>query len=157
LFRGAYEHTVDAKGRTALPAKFREVLQGKYGGEGTLMLAPSTDGSPCLRAYPMQEWRATEDKLAAMDDFDPRVDELIRLFVGPAIEVELDKLGRVLVPQALRESIGVGRAKDAPGGDVAFVGKLKHFEIWDAATYREYTDKQRSEGKLSRALKELSP
>src|SRR5690606_15432414 len=124
--------------------------------EGALMLAPSTDGSPCLRAYPMQEWRATEDKLAGLDDFDPRGDELIRLFVGPAIEVELDKVGRVLVPPALRESIGVGRAREAGGPDVTFVGKLRHCEIWGAATYREYTDKQRSEGKLPRALKELS-
>lgn len=149
MFRGAYEHAVDAKGRTALPAKFREVLQGKYGGEGALMLAPSTDGSPCLRAYPMHEWRATEDKLASMDDFDPRVDELIRLFVGPAQEVETDKLGRLLIPQALRERIGIAK-------DITFVGKLKHFEIWDAESYRSYENERRSEGTLTRALKELS-
>lgn len=149
MFRGTYEHAVDAKGRTALPAKFREVIQGKYGGEGALMLAPSTDGAPCLRAYPMQEWRGTEEKLAAMDDFDPRVDELIRLFVGPALDVEMDKLGRVLIPQSLREELAIAK-------DLTFVGKLKHFEIWDAETYRAYTTKQRSEGTLSRALKELS-
>jgi MraZ protein len=149
LFRGSYEHAVDAKGRTALPAKFREVMQGKYGGEGTLILAPSADGSPCLRAYPLQEWRATEEKLAAMDEFDPRVDELIRLYVGPSQEVETDKLGRLLVPQALREQIGIAK-------DVTFVGKLKHFEVWDAETFRNYVNKQRAEGTLPRGLKELA-
>lgn len=150
MFRGSYEHAVDAKGRTALPAKFREVLQGKYGGEGTLVLTPAADGAPCLRAYPMAEWRATEEKLASLDDFDPRVDELLRLFVGPAQEVETDKLGRLLVPQPLRERLGIAK-------EIAFVGKLKHFEIWDAETYRVWTEKQASEGTLPRALKELAP
>lgn len=155
MFRGTWEHALDAKGRTALPARFREVLQGKYGGEHTLVLAPPTDGSPCLRAYPLQEWRATEDKLAEMDDFDPRVDELIRLFVGPAVEIELDKLGRVLVPQALRENIGIGRSSEPQTPDVTFVGKLKHFEIWDARTFRDYSAKKAREGSLSSALGEL--
>ncbi|WP_373044170.1 division/cell wall cluster transcriptional repressor MraZ [Vulgatibacter sp.] len=149
MFRGTYEHAVDAKGRTALPAKFREVMQGKYEGESTLMLAPSADGAPCLRAFPMQEWRATEEKLADMDPFDPRVDELIRLYVGPAQDVETDKLGRLLVPQPLREGIGITK-------DILFVGKLKHFEIWDAETFRSYMDKRRSEGTLTRTLKELT-
>lgn len=149
MFRGTYEHGLDAKGRSSLPARFRDVLAGKYGGEGTLMITMSPDNSPCLRAYPMREWQEMEDKLAGQDEFDPRVDLLIRMFVGRSHELETDKLGRLLIPQALREYAGLAK-------EVSFVGKLKHFEIWDAETFRSYTNQQMAEGGLSRAIKELS-
>lgn len=148
MFRGTYEHGLDPKGRTSLPAKFRDVLAGKYAGEGTLMITGSPDNSPCLRAYPMQEWRALEDKLADQDEFDPRFNVLLRMFVGRAHDLETDKLGRLLIPQGLRESVGLTK-------DVAFVGKLKHFEIWDAETFRAYTEKQMAEGGLPQAIREL--
>ncbi len=138
MFRGSYEHAVDAKGRTALPAKFREVMQGKYGGEGTLILIPAADGVPCLRAYPLKEWQVTEERLAAMDEFDPKVQELLRFYGGNAHDVETDKLGRLLVPQGLREKFGISK-------DITFVGKLKHVELWDAETLRNHMNQQGSE------------
>ena len=148
MFRGTYEHAVDAKGRTALPAKFREVLQGKYG-DGALVLAPSPDGAPCLRAYPLQEWVAMEEKLAARGDFDRRIVTLRRFLVGTSHEVDTDKLGRLLVPQPMRERFGLKK-------DISFVGTTKYFEIWDAETFRNYTQQQMSEGDLLLDIEDLS-
>src|SRR5690606_23464916 len=71
LFRGTFEHAIDAKGRTSLPAKFREVLAGKYGGvEGQTMVIAPSPVDPCLRAYPMREWEAFEETLAGRGNFD---------------------------------------------------------------------------------------
>lgn len=148
MFRGTHEHAVDAKGRTSLPAKFREVLAEKYGAEQRLMITVSPDGAPCLRAYPVQEWAAIEEKLASASSFDPRVMELVRAFVGGANEVEVDKLGRVLVPQSMREHAGLVK-------NVAFVGALQHFEIWDSERFRGHRDRLFADRSLATALMEL--
>ncbi|AKU91873.1 division/cell wall cluster transcriptional repressor MraZ [Vulgatibacter incomptus] len=150
MFRGTFEHAIDAKGRTSLPAKFREVLAAKYGGaEGqTLVVAPSPL-DPCLRAYPMEEWQAVEETLAARGNFDPKLNTLLRLFVGGAHETPVDKLGRMLMAPSLREHGSLTK-------DVAFVGSLKFIEIWDAEAYRVWKLKQREQVEnLARALGDL--
>jgi MraZ protein len=150
VFRGTFEHSIDAKGRTSFPAKFREVLAGKYpSAEGhTLVVTPSPLDA-CLRVYPMEEWNLVEETLASRGNFDPRINSLLRLFVGGAHEAQLDKLGRMLVAPTLREHGGFEK-------DVAFVGSLRFIEIWDTERLKAWKQKQQEEVQdLSRALAEL--
>ena len=99
MFRGRYEHTIDAKGRTSLPARYRDVLSSV--GERRIILTSALD--PCLVAYTAPEWHAFEDKLAKLPQFDKAVQKLKRIYVSGAVECEVDDSGRVLVPPTLRD------------------------------------------------------
>ena len=130
MFRGQYEHTIDAKGRTSVPARFREVLAA--GGDGRLVLTTGLD--PCVVAYPMQEWLAFEERLARLPQFDPSVQMLRRIYVSGAVECEVDKVGRILVPQTLRRHADLAR-------EVLWAGMGRHVELWS----RERFEAMRSE------------
>ncbi len=119
MFRGRYEHAIDAKGRTSVPARFREVLNAQ--GEGRLVVTTGLD--PCLVAYPMSEWLAFEDRLAALPQFDPDVVMLKRIYVSGAIECELDKVGRLLIPPSLRKHAGLSR-------EALWAGMGPYIELW---------------------------
>jgi MraZ protein len=120
VFRGQYAHAIDEKGRTSLPSRFREILAAQ--GESRLVLTMGID--PCLAAYPMKEWLAFEERLAKLPRFDPSVAMIRRLYVSSAIEIELDKVGRVLVPQTLRERAGLDK------GEALWAGMGPHLELW---------------------------
>lgn len=119
MFRGQYEHAIDGKGRTSVPSRFRDVL----GHEDTSKLVVTTGLDPCLVAYPMREWEAFEERLAALPRFDPSVAMIRRIYVSGAVEVEMDKLGRVLIPANLRGYAGLER-------DALWAGMGKHLELW---------------------------
>ena len=119
MFRGQYEHAIDGKGRTSVPSRFREVLAEQ--GESRLVLTTGLD--PCLAAYPMAEWVAFEERLAQLPRFDPSVAMIRRIYVSGAVEVEMDKLGRVLVPASLRGYAGLER-------NALWAGMGKHLELW---------------------------
>jgi len=119
VFRGRYEHAIDAKGRTSLPSRFREVLAAN----GDSHLVVTTGLEPCLVAYPMREWIAFEQRLAKLPQFDPNVAMLRRIYVSGAIECELDKLGRILVPAPLRKHADLGR-------EALWAGMGNHIELW---------------------------
>lgn len=123
MFRGRHEHAVDAKGRTSLPARFRDVLAAQ--GESRIVVTLSLDG--CLAAYPLREWEAFEQKLINLPSLDEDMTELKRMLVGNAVECDIDKLGRMLLPTALREEAGITR-------NVLWVGMISYIEIWDPAT-----------------------
>jgi len=150
VFRGTFEHAIDAKGRTSLPAKFREVLAGKYGGvEGQTMVVAPSPVDPCLRAYPMREWESFEEALSTKGNFDPKVTLLLRLFVGSAHETPVDKLGRMLLAPGLREHGGLTK-------EVSFVGALKYIEVWDTERFQKWKQEQSGQmQELARALGEL--
>ena len=80
MFRGVFEHQIDAKGRTSFPAKLRETLVGAY--DERLILTTALD--PCLHAYPVREWEALESALAKRNPMEPGVKTLMRLYVAPA-------------------------------------------------------------------------
>lgn len=124
LFRGRYEHTVDGKGRTSLPARFREVLSGL--GESRLVITTSLD--PCLVAYSLREWEAFEERLSRLPSFDESVTALKRMYVSGAIECDLDKLGRLQLTADLREHAGLTK-------DVVWAGMGKNIELWDKARF----------------------
>ena len=124
MFRGRYEHTIDAKGRTSLPARYRDVLSSI--GERRVILTSALD--PCLVAYTSPEWTAFEERLAKLPQFDRAVQKLKRIYVSGAIECELDKLGRLLLPSSLRDHAGISR-------ELLFAGMGKHIELWDKARF----------------------
>lgn len=126
MFRGQYEHAIDGKGRTSVPSRFREVLASRS--ESKLVVTSGLD--PCLVAYPMTEWEAFEERLAALPRFDPSVAMIRRIYVSGAVELEMDKLGRVLIPQALRGYAGLERQG-------LWAGMGHHLELWSKPRFDE--------------------
>ena len=129
MFRGRYEHAIDRKGRTSLPSRFREVLNGS--GDPRIIL--TTGLETCVVAYPYAEWLAFEERLSNLPQFDVSVGMLRRIYVSGAVECELDKLGRLLVPGPLRRHAGLER-------DAVWVGMGTHVELWDRARYETLRD-----------------
>lgn len=124
MFRGRYEHAIDAKGRTSVPVRFREHLSPRTPSpraETSLVLTSGLE--PCIVAYPMREWLAFEDRLAKLPQFDPSVAMIRRLYVSGAVECDIDRLGRLLVPSTLREHAGLKR-------ELLWTGMGRHCELW---------------------------
>lgn len=149
MFRGVFEHQIDAKGRTSLPAKMRDVLVGNY--DERLILTTALDA--CLHAYPVREWEQLEAALAKRNPMEPGVKTLMRLYVAPAQEVPVDKLGRVLIPNALRSHAHLEK-------DLVWAGMVKVIEIWSSAGWTKAQEDARAEAsadatQLQRVLMEL--
>ena len=128
MFRGHFEHAIDAKGRTSLPSRFRDVLGSA--GDALVVLTPSPFDA-CLHLFPMKAWEEFEAKIAALPQFEPNVIKLRRLYVSAAVECEVDKQGRVLVPPDLARHAGLGK-------DVAVVGVHDHVEIWSRPEWADH-------------------
>jgi len=129
MFRGRYEHTIDAKGRTSLPARYRDVLSSI--GERRIIVTSALD--PCLVAYTAPEWTAFEEKLAKLPQFDKAVQKLKRIYVSGAVECEVDDSGRILVPPTLRDHARLTK-------DVLWAGSGRYAELWDAALWKKHFD-----------------
>lgn len=129
MFRGRYEHTIDAKGRTSLPARYRDVLSSI--GERRVILTSALD--PCLVAYTAPEWGAFEEKLAKLPQFDRAVQKLKRIYVSGAVECEVDDSGRILIPPTLRDYAALKK-------DVLWAGNGKYAELWDAQAWKHHFD-----------------
>lgn len=137
MFRGRYEHTIDAKGRTSLPARYRDVLAAQS--ERRIVLTSGLD--PCLVAYVPQEWLAFEERLAKLPQFDRAVQKLRRIYVSGAVECDVDDSGRILIPPTLREHANLAK-------EVLWAGSGKYAELWDKDAWKrafETTDDERDE------------
>lgn len=124
MFRGSFEHTVDAKGRVSVPSKFREIIADRYAGK----LVLSMDFDQCITVYPLEEWERVEEKIRALPQMQKEVREFMRFVFSTATECELDKQGRVLIPPALRERANIRK-------NVMVVGIIGKMEIWDKAAW----------------------
>jgi len=124
VFRGRYEHAIDGKGRTSLPSRFREVLSAR----GDSRIIVTTGLEPCLAVYPLAEWVAFEEELQARSTFEEAVALLRRIYVSGAIECELDKMGRLLIPAPLRKHANLQR-------EALWVGMGSYVELWDKAAF----------------------
>jgi len=145
MFRGRYEHTIDAKGRTSLPARYRDALSAA--GERRIVVTSALD--PCLVAYAMPEWTAFEERLAKLPQFDRAVQKLKRIYVSGAVECEVDDSGRILVPPTLRDHASLTK-------DVLWAGSGKYAELWDKATWKTYFETTEDERRdISSRLAEL--
>jgi MraZ protein len=134
MFRGRYEHSVDAKGRIALPSRFREVLQKRYADDRLVITRHLTD--PCLVIYPLEEWEAFEERLAKLSQVDPKVTALRRLYVGTAHELSLDKQGRLLCPPDLRRDAAIER-------ECIWSGHARFLELWSESRYEQHVEAAR--------------
>jgi MraZ protein len=126
VFSGRYEHAIDAKGRTSFPSRFREVLAARSGGDVRLMITTALE--PCLVAYPMQEWLDFLERLARLPEFDDSVKWLRRIYVSGAMDCEIDKMGRILIPSPLRQHAGLI-------GEVVWAGLGKKLELWSKTQF----------------------
>ncbi len=124
MFRGQYEHSIDVKGRTSLPVRFRDVLTA----QNDLRLVMTMSLDPCLVLYPYAEWLAFEDRLSRASQFDPSVTLIRRLYVSSAIECEVDSHGRLIVPSNLREHAQLER-------DALWAGMGKTIELWSKPNF----------------------
>ena len=125
MFLGDYQHTLDAKGRVSLPAKFRHDVEGKR-----LVVAQGFEG--CLYVYPAEDYARFVDRLMSIDDFNPAYRRVRRFFTTGAQDIPVDGAGRIGIPQNLREYAGLDR-------DVAITGNGDRIEIWDAEKWAAYT------------------
>ncbi len=127
MFRGEYHYTLDDKGRVVLPPKFRKDL-----GEAVIV----TRGmDQCVWVYPLQGWEAVENKLRALPVSRRGFQ---RFLLAAAQEVELDRQGRVTLPEALREYAAIGR-------DVVVVGLIQRLEIWSETRWKQAVAKAQRE------------
>ena len=123
MFTGEYRHTVDDKGRIAVPAKFRAQL-----GVGTVV---SRWLDECLAIHTKAGWDDLAAKVAALPITDPAARRFQRFVFAGATEVDVDKQGRILLPAFLRDHIKLA-------GDAVVVGSRDHAEIWVPATWSAY-------------------
>jgi len=129
MFRGANNLTLDAKGRLAMPTRYRERLQERCGGK----LVVTVDKDQCLLIYPFPDWEDIERKLMKLPSLNAQARRLQRLMVGHATELDLDGNGRILLPPNLRAYGLLTR-------DVVLVGQGLRFELWDETRWNERRD-----------------
>ena len=122
MFLGSYQHNVDEKGRLMIPARFRETLDGG---------AYITQGfDRCLMVMTGEYFRQVIDQLNTISLTDPNARLLRRMILGNAFQVDIDKVGRVLVPQMLREFAGLN-------GEAIVAGQGEYFEVWSPVAWAE--------------------
>ncbi len=129
VFRGATQITLDAKGRLAIPTRYRERIAARCGGQ----LVITVDKDYCLLVYPFPDWEDIEQKLIALPSMYKQVRRLQRLMVGYATEIEMDGHGRILVPRELREFAGLDK-------QAILLGQGNKFELWDEKSWNEKRD-----------------
>lgn len=137
MFMNEYSHTIDAKGRMILPARFREELGNHF------VLAPGLD--TCLSIYPMERWNALLSKLQQLPFTDGRVRKLKRFLIGKGMEMECDKQGRILIPAHLRELAVLKK-------DAVIVGTGATIEIWNPELLRTDENGEESIAELANSL-----
>jgi MraZ protein len=143
MFRGQFLHTIDSKGRISLPSRFRDVLVA----DEKLIVAPAPF-EPCLHVYTLHDWEQFENRVAGLSNWDDNVTLFKRLYVSAAIECELDRSGRVLIPPHLR-------AKAELEKEVLWAGMGNNAEMWSKARWDQalsMTDERRDSFK--KAVKE---
>lgn len=127
MFMGQYNHSIDAKGRVIIPAKFREKLGD------TFVVTKGLDD--CLYGYPYEEWRIFEDKLAMLPLSNKNARKFSLFFLAGAAECELDKQGRILLPTVLREFAGLDKDKE-----VVLIGSGTKIEIWNKDRWEAFLE-----------------
>jgi MraZ protein len=130
VFRGVNTINLDAKGRMAMPARYRELLADKYGGR---LVATIDFSGDCLLLYPIDEWEVIQQKVESLSSFDEASRRVQRMLIGHAHDLEMDGSGRILLPQNLR-------ARTRLDKHVALVGQGMKFEIWNEESWTARAD-----------------
>ena len=125
LFIGEYRHSLDVKGRIIVPAKFRDGLGDKF------VLTKGLDG--CLFAYSKEEWANFEEKIKSLPLTNKDARAFVRFFFAGAVECEIDKQGRTLIPPMLRAYAGLSK-------DIVIIGVSNRVEIWSQDKWDSYSE-----------------
>ena len=148
LLTGEYRNTLDEKGRILFPSKLRNELFGENE-KNVLIVTQSFDH--CLWLYTLEEWKTLSSRIMeTASPFSKQNRLVLRTLIAPAQEVELDKAGRLSIPQSLREYAGLSK-------DCVILGINKYMELWDAETYSRYLEENDEELKdAAEALSSIS-
>jgi MraZ protein len=125
MFIGEHRHSIDDKGRLQLPVKWRSQLA-----EGAVV-TKGFDGS--LKVYPTALWGTIAERLSVLPQSQPAGRAFVRQTLAGAVDCELDKQGRFVIPSYLRQFAGLGK-------EVVLAGLADHLELWDSATWKQYQD-----------------
>lgn len=125
MFRGSSFHTIDAKGRIIIPARFRDVIR-EGGGEGVMVSRMDS----CLVGYPYNEWNKIETRILSMAERNENIRRFRRVFIGGAFDCAWDKQERILIPPMLRQYAMLEK-------EIVLVGVLDHFEIWSRESWED--------------------
>lgn len=123
VFMGEYQHSLDAKGRVIVPAKFRELLGNEC------VVTRGLDR--CLFLYPHGEWTKLEEKLKELPLTQRDARAFVRFFFSGASDVEFDKQGRIVLPASLREYAGMSK-------EIVVIGVSNRVELWAQEVWAEY-------------------
>lgn len=127
MFRGSSAINLDAKGRLAMPSRYRDELIERCEGQ---MVITIDLADPCLCIYPLPDWEKVEEQLSQMPSLRAQTRQLNRLLIGSAVDLELDNSGRLLIPVRLREQAQLTK-------QVMLVGQLNKFQLWDENKWNE--------------------
>ncbi len=126
MFIGEYQHSIDTKKRLAVPSKFRGELGNR------VVITRGLD--KCLFLYPLRTWEKLAEKFGAMPMGESGTRSFVRLMLAGATDVEIDKQGRILIPDYLKEYAGLKK-------DVSVAGLYNRLEIWDEKRWTQYKSK----------------
>lgn len=138
MFMGEFQHNIDTKGRIIVPSKFREELGA------TFVVTRGLD--QCLFAYPMTEWKVLEENLKKLPLTKRDARAFTRFFFSGAIECEIDKQGRINIPQTLRTYASLEK-------ECVIIGVSNRIEIWSHSTWETYvTESEESFAEIAENL-----
>ncbi len=138
MFKGEFHYVLDQKGRIVIPPRFRHALGDRF------VVTLGFDG--CVAVYPEARWRVVEEKLRAQPLAKRR---FVRYLLGSAVEVELDRQGRFVLPQPLRDYAGIQR-------EVVVIGLIDKLEIWSKERWQQYrAETEQDEAGMLEAMQDL--
>lgn len=146
MFRGEFSLNLDAKGRLAVPSRYREQLIEVGGGR---LIATISLMDPCLVVYPLPHWEKIEHQLRSLPALDRKAQTIRQLLIGRAADLELDSHNRILLPQHLREFASLEKR-------VKMVGQVNSFELWNDAHWQQWCTEQLAQVQTGELLKDQS-
>ncbi|WP_207062654.1 division/cell wall cluster transcriptional repressor MraZ [Motiliproteus sp. SC1-56] len=145
MFRGVNPINLDAKGRMAMPTRYRERISSSCAGQ---MVATIDTEAKCLLLYTLPEWEVIQEKIEALSSFNATTRRIQRLLIGHATDLEMDGNGRLLLPAPLREYAELDKK-------VVLLGQGRKFEIWSEALWIETRDAYLDEAEAGAMPEEL--
>jgi MraZ protein len=140
MFIGEYQHSIDAKGRIIIPSKFRDELGFKF------ILTKGLDD--CLFIYSMDEWKKFESKLVNLPIASKEARAFVRYFFSSAVECEIDKQGRLTIPQNLREHAKIDK-------ELVTIGVMSRVEVWSKQEWEKYGSNNLGYDEIAEKMAEL--
>lgn len=150
MLRGVHSLALDAKGRIAVPARYRPVLDAVANNH---MVVTIDTESKCLLIYPLPEWEVVQEKISGLSSFNKAARRLQRLLLGYATDVDVDSAGRLLISGPLREHAQLEKK-------VVLLGLGNKFELWSEELWEqtrdEYIDMAGSDESMTEELEQIS-